>query len=181
MASSFDILLTFLWPSLYQWIRSFGAPSVPKQFSLLQLILKCHLSVKKNEEPSCMMRTLNFKCHKTPHKLTFLLYLCQGLRPVSGGCNCESCVCQTAPQATLSHVKHICSPGEDNMLWLFQKTSYFALTEVEAHRCNESPEICSSLSGTCLGRTFILKVWYLFLVTFCFLYLFCSTCVLFCH
>ncbi len=76
VACGFDIQLTYLRPKLYSRIRSFWAPRVPKQFSLLQLILKCHLSVRDGE--LCfVMGTLNFKCHQTPHTRMCLLYLCQ--------------------------------------------------------------------------------------------------------
>lgn len=76
VASGFDILLTFLRARFYSRIRSCWAPCVPKLFSLLQLILKCHLSVRDGE--LCFMKgTLNFKCHQTPHTCMCLLYLCQ--------------------------------------------------------------------------------------------------------
>lgn len=72
VACSFDILLTFLCPRLYSRIRSFWAPSVPKQFSLLQLILKCHLSMRDGEL-RFMTGTLNFKCHQTPHTFVYCI------------------------------------------------------------------------------------------------------------
>ncbi len=76
VACGFDILSRCICPRLYSRIRSIWAPRVPKLFSLLQLILKCHLSVRDGE--LCfVMGTLNFKGHQTPHTCICLSYLCQ--------------------------------------------------------------------------------------------------------